>query len=120
MQKADLVGQAIEIADEIGKHAVDACLSRVELLMLACRQEEVEGVGGKFGMRPHEIAKSGIGQIAVDPHPAVIELEPGALGHLLRGPVGAEVKRADEPGDGALRRFRDRRRHNGLPDRHLR
>ena len=47
MKKADLLGEPVEIADEIGEDAVEAAAAHIELLMLVGGDEELARGNGQ-------------------------------------------------------------------------
>jgi len=49
MEEADLVGRSVEAEDKIGKDAKQARLTRIELLMVFCGDEQFARRGGKIG-----------------------------------------------------------------------
>lgn len=52
MEKADLLSDAMQSANKVGKDAIDAGLLHMPLLMLVGGNEELPGRGGKIGDGP--------------------------------------------------------------------
>ena len=77
MQKADLLGGAVEPADEIGKDAVEAGLGPMQLLMLIAGDEERARRLGKLRHGRHELAGAGIGEAEMEPEPAASSADTG-------------------------------------------
>ena len=97
MQKADLLGGAVEPADEIGKSAIERRFGSVQLLMLVAGDEERAGGLGKIRHGRHEVAGSGIGEAEMEPQPAAICRHRLIDIELLRGAVRMEANSKHEP-----------------------
>lgn len=67
MEKADLLGDAVEAADEIGDDAIKAVIVGMELLVLLGVDEEYSCRGRNIGLRLQEAAGARIGQVEVQP-----------------------------------------------------
>ena len=107
MQKADLLGGAVEPADEIGKDAVEAGFGPMQLLMLVAGDEKRARRLGKLGRGRHELAGAGIGEAEMEPEPAapcrhrLLDIE------LVRRPVRIEANGEHEACQGLDFRFGD-------------
>jgi hypothetical protein len=71
MEKADLVGDPVQPANEVGKDAEQTGLALIELLVVIGGNEQVARRGRKVGRRAQEVTGARIGQIEVEPQPAV-------------------------------------------------
>ena len=107
MQKADLLGGAVEPADEIGKDAVEAGLGPMQLLMLVAGDEERARRLGKVGRGRQELAGARIGEVEMEPEPAAFCRHRLFDIELLRRPVRIEPKGEHEACQGLILRFRD-------------
>ena len=107
VQKANLLGGAVEPADEIGKDAVEGRFGPVQLLMFVAGDEECAGRLWKVGQRRHELAGAGIGETEMEPEPAasgrhrLLDIE------LFRRPVRMEANGEHEACQGPGFRFGD-------------
>ena len=107
MQKADLLGGAVEPADEIGKDAVEGRLGPMQLLMLVGGDEDRARRLWKLGRGRQELAGARIGDVEMEPQPAAFGRYRLFDIELLRRPVRMEAKGKDEARQGLILRFGD-------------
>ena len=97
MEKTDFLGDAVELADEVGQDAIETVTAGIELLVLVAGDEQVSRRGGKGGVGAQRAAGARIGQVEVKPKPAVgLLLDRLVDGKLLRRTVRGEAKGGDQ------------------------
>ena len=97
MEKADLLGDPVELADEVGQDAIEAVTAGVELLVLVAGDEQVSRYDREGRVRAQEAAGARVRQVEVKPKPAVGLLDNRLVdGKLLRRAVGGEAEGEDE------------------------
>ncbi len=99
VQVPDLVGRLIELAHDVGDHAVDAGVLGVKLLVMVGGEQEVRGGRRGPGLRGNPALCALVREVEVQPDPAVVAVVDRLLdGKLLGRAVGVDAERPDQAG----------------------
>jgi hypothetical protein len=102
-QKSGFLGRRVDGANQIGKHAVDAVVAGVELLVIVLRDQQIPRQRGNVCRRePRSCA--GVGQIEMEPQPAVMNVFDRGIDRQRFGTaIAMQAKRPYQPRNGGSR-----------------